>query len=124
MAEQGGVVLEQKRCMACYGLYDTGNVLFDEPGDGIDGFGVCPEHEEILRAGMMLLIEVENDRPPEPPHKISPEEAKLTGRMIGLHRAIVQKMTGMDDPPPIAYVHLGTIPSILKTLGLNDGDFE
>lgn len=59
------VSMGQHECVACGTRYDTGSILLDRrlkdsmEGKTVTGLGLCPEHQEQVDEGYILLVEAE-----------------------------------------------------------------
>lgn len=109
------VALEQRQCIICDKLYETGNLLMDrqlrnvfENKYACTGFGVCPEHQKYIDDGYVICLEVSN-KPRENGEVMKPEEAYRTGNLCFIRKEAACEIFNTPIESPVVYLEVGVI---------------
>lgn len=112
------VALEQRQCIICDKLYETGNLLMDRQLRNIfenkyacTGFGVCPEHQKYIADGYVICLEVGN-KPSENGEVMKPEEAYRTGNLCFIRKEAACEIFNTLIESPVVYLEVGVIEKL------------
>lgn len=111
------VSLEQKQCIVCGIVYDSGAVIFDRrlkesmESHTITGTGLCLEHQELYNKGYIALVEATSDSRIA---NIKSKDANRTGRICHLKREVADQIFNVPLPKnlPMAFVEPGFIEKL------------
>lgn len=96
MSDRSHVSMEQRVCLVCGRLFDTGSILLDmrlrpsmEPRT-ITGWDLCPEHRKLHAQGFVALVECDPTKSGHPAAgaTVSPSQVYRTGRLAHLKREV------------------------------------
>lgn len=87
MNDKSHVSLEQRVCLVCGAVFDTGSILLDKrlrasmEHRTTTGWGLCVEHQRLFDEGYVALVECDPQRSGSPSagDKLKPEQAYRTG---------------------------------------------
>ena len=112
------VALEQRQCVVCGKLYETGNLLMDtrfrndfENRHACTGLGMCPEHQKYVDDGYVICLEVSN-QPGENGDVMRPEEAERTGNICFIKKEAANEIFDMPIGSPVVYFQIGVIEKL------------
>lgn len=112
------VALEQRQCVVCGELYETGSLLMDTMGRNVfenkyacTGLGLCPEHQKFVDDGYIICIEV-NNKPSKDGELMKPEDADRTGNLCYIKKEVAQEIFNMPMDSPITYFEVGVIDKL------------
>ena len=114
--EKSHVTMEQRQCIACGKLYDTGAILLDKRLAKVferhttTGHGLCDEH---TKEGFITLIEVE----PPTGHviELEPSEAVRTGAVALVRRSVWPEISSVPAPVgEVMFVERGVIARLAQ----------
>ncbi|MFT4077471.1 MAG: ATPase [Asticcacaulis sp.] len=95
MSDKSFVSMEQRACLICGIMFDTGSLLLDKrlrasmERHTTTGWGLCPEHQTLADDGFVALIECDPHRSGSTANeRLTPENAYRTGRVAHLRRAV------------------------------------
>lgn len=113
------VSMEQKQCLVCGTVYDSGNILLDTrivngklrqsmERNTVTGYGLCPEHQELFDKGYIALVEATS---PSHGANLKPEDAIRTGTVCHLKREAADHIFNipLDSKLPMVFVEPGVI---------------
>lgn len=111
------VSMEQKQCLVCGTVYDSGSILLDRrlrqsmERNTITGTGLCPEHQELYDKGYIALVEATS---PSHGANIKPEDAIRTGVICHLNREAADNIFNIELPKtiPMVFVEPGVIEKL------------
>lgn len=112
------VALEQKQCLVCGKLYETGNLLMDrglrkvfENRYACTGWGLCPEHQKYVDDGYIICIEVAN-KPANDGEVLKPEDADRTGNCCYMKMEAGREIFNMQIDSPVVFFEVGVIEKL------------
>lgn len=124
MNDKSHVSLEQHRCQVCGSLFDTGSILLDKrlrasmDRHTTTGWGLCPEHKQLLSDGFIALIEFDPERSVmlSGAVRLNSEKAFRTGRLAHLKREAFNQIFSveLDKDQACVFVEPGIIDRLLK----------
>jgi hypothetical protein len=108
------VTMESKVCMTCGCEYSTGTILLDKrmqnrfERDTLTGWGLCDQHAQAAKEGLIALIEVDPDKStPGRDGKLMPDEAYRTGRVVLIKREVLQRaLVNIDIPKDCPFMFI------------------
>ena len=94
MNDKSHVSLEQRTCLVCGKIHETGTILLDRRLQStldrhtVTGYGLCEEHEKMHKEGFIALIECDPAKSDAPDTKgnLKPWQVFRTGVVIFLRR--------------------------------------
>jgi hypothetical protein len=118
--EKSYVSMEQRQCIVCGVVYDTGSILMDKrlrasmEKNTVTGTGFCPEHQKLKDEGYIALIEAD------------PATDKRTGNIAHIRASVWPDLfRGEHSQPPggmVAYVTPDTMDALKKIAGAATDD--
>lgn len=112
------VALEQRQCVVCGSLYETGNLLMDtrlrnvfDGKHACTGLGMCPEHQKYVDDGYIICIEVSN-QPGKNGEALKPEDADRTGNICFIKKEAACEIFDMPIESPVVYFQMGVIEKL------------
>lgn len=119
MDQKSHVSLEQRLCIVCGELFDTGHLLLDKrlrpslSQHTTTGWGLCPEHQALFDEGFVALVECDPARSSAATGatRIRPEQAYRTGRLAHLRRDAFTRLfdVPIDEGQACVFVEPGVI---------------
>lgn len=117
MTDKSHVTLEQKQCIVCGIMYDTGKLLLDTKLRNVfaqhtcTGYGLCHEHDMLYKRGYVALIECVNDTQP-----VSINDVVRSGRVLSIPKQVLLLVADIEVPDnaPIAFVAEGFIDEFIR----------
>jgi hypothetical protein len=116
------VSLEQKQCMVCGIIYDSGAILFDTrirngklmeslEHNTVTGYGLCEEHQKLFDDGFIALVECSNTNVKD---TLTQENAIRTGQICHLKRTVANDIFNVALPKdlPMVFIEVGVIEKI------------
>ena len=116
------VSMEQKICLVCGAVYDSGAVLLDTriingklresmERNTITGYGLCEEHQRLFDAGYIALVECSNTNTKS---TLSQENANRTGNIIHLNREVASHIFNTEQPADLdmVFIEIGVIDKL------------
>lgn len=111
------VSMEQKQCIVCGAIYDSGSILLDSrliqsmERNTITGAGLCPEHQDLYDKGYIALVEATS---PSHGANIKPEDANRTGVICHLKREAADNIFNIElsKTIPMVFVEPGVIEKL------------
>ena len=114
------VSMEQKQCIVCGEIYDSGSLLLNRrmtpnmEQHTLTGLGACPEHQKLADDGYIALIGVNESTKNS---TLKPSEADRTGELVFLKKEAFEKMfTTKLDPGKFPMVYVS--PELINELKL------
>lgn len=101
MSDKSHVTMEQRVCVVCGKLFDTGAILLDRQlrarfdRQTVTGWGMCPEHQKLIDDGYVALV---STIPPRVGSTVRPEDADRTGRLAFLKRDVWERIFTVPLP--------------------------
>lgn len=122
MTNKSHVTLEQRQCVVCGNVYDTGALLLNKrlrnvfAQHTLTGYGLCPEHDALHKRGYCALIECANDAQPA-----FIEDVVRTGQVLHVPYALLHVVLNIaiDESQPIALVGQGFIEQFVTQATAN-----
>lgn len=121
MNDKSHVSLEQHICLVCGTAFDTGSLLLDKrlrqrmEHHTITGWGLCPEHEQMLHDGYVALVECDPQRSGDVTLGcMKPEDAYRTGRVAHLRRETFAQVFNvpLENTQFCVFVGLGVLEQL------------
>jgi len=105
MNEKSYVAVEQRSCLVCGKVYDTGSILLDRrlraslDRHTVTGYGLCPEHEKLHEEGFIALIECDPAKSDAPNAEgtLKPWQVYRTGIVTYLKREAFLRLFDIPD---------------------------
>jgi len=103
--EKSHVSMEQKVCIVCGQLYDSGSILLDRrlkqsmDRYTITGFGMCEEHKKLTDEGYIHLVGADPTRSElREDGNMDPDGAYRTGDVIHIKAHVFEQIFNMPAP--------------------------
>lgn len=106
------VTMESKLCMTCGCEYSTGTILLDKrmqnrfERDTLTGWGLCDQHAQAAKEGLVALIEVDPSKSTPRGGKLMTDDAYRTGRVVLVKRDVLRKAVNMDIPDDCPFLFI------------------
>jgi len=115
------VTMESKVCMTCGCEYTTGTILMDTrmrdrfERDTLTGWGLCDQHAQAAKEGLVALIEVDPSKSTPRGGKLMPDDAYRTGRVVLVKRDVLRKAVNVNVPDdcPFMFIDIGAFNKML-----------
>jgi hypothetical protein len=125
MNDKSHVSLEQRTCLVCGKVYETGTVLLDRTlratldHHTVMGYGLCEEHEKLNQEGFIALIECDPTKSDTPDEQgtLRPWQAFRTGTVMFLKREAFLRLfeiPASEQLPPCVFVEPG-VTELIKS---------
>lgn len=102
--EKSHVTMEQKVCVVCGKIYDTGAILLDKrlqprfEMHTVTGRGMCEEHERLKKEGYIALVGIDPERSMCSGEIIHDQNAYRTGAIIHIKKEAFKKIFNKKIP--------------------------
>lgn len=122
MTDKSYVSLEQRQCLVCGKLFDTGNILLDKRlrasmnQHTTTGAGLCAEDQQRYNEGYIALVECDPKRSGFPQKSLNQRDAYRTGKIAHLRRTAFAELFGKLAAPhtPLVFVEPGVIDRLME----------
>ena len=135
------VSMEQQVCFACGKKFDTGAILMAtkyhrNPRTNdiqplkplkpttVTGIGMCPEHEDKIKEGYVILIGCDPSKssPKDGHHTIDPDKAYRTGSLVYIRPELYKRLFNTDVPVNnVAFADQDVISFLEASMKPDDG---
>jgi len=130
MEEKSHVSLEQRLCLVCGAVFDTGSLLLDRrlrasmERHTTTGWGLCPVHERLHSEGFVALVECDpqSSGVRSANGQLKPDQAYRTGRLAHLRREVFARVFDVTiaADQPMVFVEPGVIEQLQAMVATSD----
>lgn len=116
------VSFEQKVCLICGQVFDTGAILLDKRLQQrlelktVTGWDLCSEHAKLWEEGYIALVECDPEKTRFTGNNIKPEDAYRTGRIAHIRKTVAPQIFNVEITGPVAFVEPGVIDKLEKRM--------